>query len=75
MIPLIVRYITDQVIVLEAPEALDKIMALGVMMLVLVAVECFCNYFIANYGHVMGAKIEYDMPVCRAHRANTLPEL
>ncbi|MCI8300392.1 MAG: ABC transporter ATP-binding protein [Lachnospiraceae bacterium] len=61
VIPLIVRYITDQVIVLEAPEALDKIMALGVMMLVLVAVECFCNYFIANYGHVMGAKIEYDM--------------
>lgn len=30
-------------------------------MLALVAVECFCNYFIANYGHVMGARIEYDM--------------
>ena len=28
VIPLIVRYITDQVIVLEAPEALDKIMVI-----------------------------------------------
>ena len=30
-------------------------------MLALVAVECYCNFFISNYGHVMGAKIEYDM--------------
>lgn len=60
-IPLIVRYITDEVIILEAQAALDKITVLVFVMLALVAVECFCNYFIANYGHVMGAKIEYDM--------------
>lgn len=60
-IPLIVRYITDEVIILEAQAALDKITVLVIVMLALVAVECFCNYFIANYGHVMGAKIEYDM--------------
>lgn len=61
VIPLIVRYITGNVIVMEAEAALQKIMILGLIMLGLVAVECFCNYFIANYGHVMGAKIEYDM--------------
>lgn len=61
VIPLIVRYITGNVIVMEAEAALQKIMILGLVMLGLVAVECFCNYFIANYGHVMGAKIEYDM--------------
>lgn len=60
-IPLIVRYITNQVIILEPQAALDKITMLGLLMLALVAIECFCNYFIANYGHVMGAKIEYDM--------------
>ena len=58
-IPLIVRYITNQVIILEPQAALDKITMLGLLMLVLVVIECFCNYFIANYG--MGAKIEYDM--------------
>ncbi len=61
VIPLIVRYITDKVITLEAQAALDKITVLAIIMLALVAVECFCNYFISNYGHVMGAKIEYDM--------------
>ncbi|MCI8483941.1 MAG: ABC transporter ATP-binding protein [Lachnospiraceae bacterium] len=61
VIPLIVRYITNHVITMEAGTALTQIARLGVLMLGLVAVECFCNYFIANYGHVMGAKIEYDM--------------
>ena len=60
-IPLIVRYITNHVITLEAGAALHKIAMLGLLMLALVAVEWFCNYFISNYGHVMGAKIEYDM--------------
>ena len=61
VIPLIVRYITNHVITMEAGAALHKITGLAVLMLALVALECFCNYFIANYGHVMGAKIEYDM--------------
>lgn len=60
-IPLIVRYITQNVIALEPSQALGQILRLGVFMMALVLAECFCNYFIANYGHVMGAKIEYDM--------------
>ena len=61
VIPLIVRYITGTVILQEPNEAMEQILKLGAFMLVLVLVECFCNYFISNYGHVMGAKIEYDM--------------
>ncbi|MEG1945744.1 MAG: ABC transporter ATP-binding protein [Lachnospiraceae bacterium] len=60
-IPLIVRYITGNVLIMESKEALHTIAILGIIMLGLVAVECFCNYFIANYGHIMGAKIEYNM--------------
>ena len=30
-------------------------------MIAMVLVEGFCNYYIAYYGHMMGAKIEYDM--------------
>lgn len=60
-IPLIVRYITSQVVYFGAQEALHTIMRLGIVMLVLIAVQFYGNYFIANYGHVMGAKIEYDM--------------
>ena len=61
VIPLVVRYITSEVVHWESSQALHTILRLGIIMLVLIAVQCYCNYFIANYGHVMGAKIEYDM--------------
>lgn len=61
VIPLIVRYITGTVILQDSQKAMEEIIKLGIFMLALVLVECYCNYFIANYGHCMGAKIEYDM--------------
>lgn len=61
VIPLIVRYITGEVIFEEPALAMQQILKLGLFMLALVLLECFCNYFITNFGHVMGAKIEYDM--------------
>ena len=60
-IPLIVRYITANVIILPGNQALDIIVKLGILMVALVAVECFCNFYIAYFGHIMGAKIEHDM--------------
>lgn len=61
VIPILVRYITQDVIYRPADEALHSICILGVFMVGLVAVECYCKYFISNYGHVMGARMEYDM--------------
>ena len=61
IIPLFIRYISNHVIYMNSNDALRSILVLGLIMLVLVAIQCFCNYFIANYGHVMGAKMEYDM--------------
>lgn len=61
VIPLIVRYITGTVVYLPKEEILSKILLLGGVMVILVAIQCFSNYFIGNYGHVMGAKIEYNM--------------
>lgn len=60
-IPVLVRYITQDVIYRPMEEALHTICLLGAIMVGLVAVECYCKYFISNYGHVMGAKMEYDM--------------
>ena len=60
-IPLIVRYITSHVITLPGGEAMQTIAKLGAVMVAMVAVECFCNFYIAYFGHIMGAKIEHDM--------------
>jgi len=61
LIPLVVRYITSTVIYMDSQEALHKILTLGLIMTGLILFQCYCNFFITNYGHVMGAKIEYDM--------------
>lgn len=61
VIPVLVRYITQDVIYRPMEEALHTIYLLGAIMVGLVAVECYCNFFISNYGHVMGARMEYDM--------------
>lgn len=60
-IPLIVRYITNQVVYLPGNEPFRMIVKLGILMVALALVECCCNYFITYYGHIMGAKIEHDM--------------
>ena len=61
VIPLIVRYITGNVIFLTAGEVLPAILKLAALMLALVLLECFCNFYIGYYGHIMGASIERDM--------------
>lgn len=61
VIPLIIRYITSNVIYRESSESLHTILILTGIMAALVLLECYCNYFIAYYGHMMGAKMEYNM--------------
>lgn len=60
-LPLIIRYITSTVIYYETETALKQIGILAVLLFVLVGIQCYSKYYITNYGHVMGAKIEYDM--------------
>ena len=59
VIPLLVRFITGDVI--NRPDALKWILIIAAAMVGLIALEAYCTYFTANYGHVMGAKMEYTM--------------
>ena len=60
VIPLIVRYITSDVVYMQE-GAKERIIQLGIVLVVLVIVQFISNYYIANVGHVMGAKMEYNM--------------
>ena len=68
-IPLIVRYITNTVVYLPGKEPLHKILELGAVMMVMVLIEAFCNFYIAYFGHIMGAKMEHGHATmsCSAH--------
>ena len=61
LIPLIVRYITNEVVYFEIGKAQETILYLGILLVVLVLVEAGCNYFMTYYGHMMGTYIEANM--------------
>lgn len=60
-IPLVVRYVTSTLIYLPSEEIIRQITYIGIGLVVLLAIDCYSRFFIGNYGHVMGAKMEYDM--------------
>ena len=60
-IPLIVRYITNEVLYMPQSEVVNTVITLSLVMLAMVVVEFGCNYYIAYFGHIMGAKMEADM--------------
>jgi ATP-binding cassette subfamily B protein len=60
--PMIVRYITNDVLVRqELSVEISVIIRLIFIMFGLVILEYISNYFISYQGHIMGAKMEYDM--------------
>ena len=61
VIPLAVRNITSTIPGMTPEAGMQKILVIGGILIVLVIVQFFANYYISYYGHVMGAKMEYDM--------------
>lgn len=61
VLPLIMRYITNEGINNLAALSVKTIGGLGLLYLGLRVVDCIAGYYMADMGHVMGAKIETDM--------------
>lgn len=61
VLPLIVRYLTDMGMNNIESLTVKTILSAGALYLVLRIIDAAANYFMANMGHVMGAKIETDM--------------
>jgi ATP-binding cassette subfamily B protein len=61
VLPLIVRFITNSAINDLASLTISTILKLGLLYLILRLIDGVANYFMADIGHVMGARIETDM--------------
>lgn len=61
VIPLIIRYITENLIQHFSVAHVKEIYLLGAAMVLLILIQFLCHIFIDYYGHVMGAKMEKDM--------------
>lgn len=60
-LPLCAGFITRNVLGEITPDTLNQIVAMGALMLGLVALHTLCNLFVDYRGHVMGAMMESDM--------------
>lgn len=61
VLPLLVRYITNTVVYWSSSEALRAILIIVGILLAMLLIEMYCNYFMTYYGHIVGARIEYRM--------------
>ena len=61
VIPFVVRYVVNTIAVLPSSDAIVRVSIAGLILTGLIIAQYFCNYYIAYVGHVMGAKIEYNM--------------
>lgn len=61
VLPLIMRYITNEGMYRLASLTVKTILMLGLLYLGLRIIDSIANYYMANVGHVMGAKIETTM--------------
>ncbi len=61
ILPLCARYITNNILEGNVPNALGQIYTMGVVMLALVVIYALCNTFVDYQGHMMGAMMERDM--------------
>ncbi len=61
VLPLIMRYITNEGIRDLASLSVKTVGGLGLLYLLLRIIDCIAGYYMADMGHVMGARIETDM--------------
>ncbi len=61
VLPMILRYITNQGIQDLASLSVATIAKLGLLYLVLRLVDCAAYFFMTGWGHIMGTRIETDM--------------
>jgi len=60
-LPLVVRYVTGTLIYKPEEVILKSVIYIALILFGMLALDAYAKFFIGYYGHVMGAKIEYDM--------------
>lgn len=59
--PVLTRYVLNSGLNQDIGIAFEIILKIGLLMLAMNIVKYFCQYYITAWGHIMGARMEYDM--------------
>lgn len=60
LFPVVVRFLLNEAIGKDG-TSIDLIIKIGFMLFGLYILQYGCNYFVTAWGHIMGARMEYDM--------------
>ena len=74
VLPLIIRYITNEGLKDAANLTAKTIVSIGILYFVLRAIDCMAGYYMSDMGHVMGTKIETDMRSDAYHHLQRLSD-
>ena len=58
---IVVRFLLNEALAGTGGASIDLIIKIGVLLLGLYIISIGCNYFITAWGHIIGARMEYDM--------------
>lgn len=61
ILPMCIRYVTKTVLSGNIQDALNQIVLVGALMLLLIALQAACNFYVDYRGHAMGAMMESDL--------------
>ena len=61
ILPLLIRYVTKNILAGDLSNTMSQIYAIGAVMLVLVVIHTACDTFVDYQGHMMGTLMESDM--------------
>lgn len=60
--PVLIRYLTREVFTLSDPaQMVREVLIVAGLLLLVYIIQAMAQYYVTSYGHIMGAKIEYDM--------------
>ncbi|MFL0248872.1 ABC transporter ATP-binding protein [Clostridium neuense] len=59
--PVILNYLVKHFFIMDKIYIMKTITYIGIGLLIMYVVKYFCQYFIASWGHIMGAKMETNM--------------
>lgn len=61
VLPMIIRHITNEALISVTRLSIKMIASLGALYFILRIIDAVANFYMANMGHVMGARMETDM--------------
>ncbi|MCD2348103.1 ABC transporter ATP-binding protein [Clostridium guangxiense] len=59
--PVILNYLVKNFFIMDRTYIMKMIAYIGIGLLIMYMVKYFCQYFIASWGHIMGARMETNM--------------